>query len=182
MNIITEKFCEIPKLEEGQEFIFDFESVDAYTPWNTQIANMRIGCARNKPTLPARYFFIYDDNFFNNILEIVKTGISARTAETYFRKITGWYIAVYNSNYMNYAHLFNELREKKLEELSADASYLTDYDITDKTKEEIAYARAKGQARIAVLSKLKKEWKDTPQELNISGNLATIILPKKEEE
>lgn len=77
----------------------------------------------------------------------------------------------------------DKIRIDRKRKLMDDIEQSKQYDGIPKTKEEIDYANAVNKAKLMIVSRTQREYNiSQEQKVEVTGNLAQVIIPKKDEE
>lgn len=75
-----------------------------------------------------------------------------------------------------------EIRKIRKRKLMDDIEQSKAFDGIPKTPEEIKYAEAVNKAKLMIVSRTQKEYREkTEQDINLNGNLASIVIAPKED-
>lgn len=130
--------------------------------------------------------YVYNKDLLDFFFTIIEKGYSYKSIEDYFQSIFKVSPDVYKNILINpdYAERYDEVKRNRTRRTRDIVEGFTDYETVDMDNKNSVYlAKAIHSSRIGVLSKIDKDYKpSSDSNINVSGNLAQIILPSKTEE
>jgi hypothetical protein len=173
----------LPLLKFGEVKVFSFEDengLNMISPFHGIPLPKTITVAREHST---HNTLKYEADFVDFIFNCVDFDISARKIEAYLTKIIG-----ITPNVMEFlfkpenAERYKIARERRKLRIMEKVETFSDYEDIKPTKESIILAKNIFASRFAVLSRLNKEYSEKKESnVNVSGNLAQVIIAPKEE-
>lgn len=125
-----------------------------------------------------------EDNFefAEFIWETYEKNIPVEFTETFLREELGIRIDIYKFLEKDRPRM-EEIRVNRKRRMMDDIEQSKHYDGIPKTPEEIAYANAVNKAKLMIVSRTQREYNiQQEQKIDVTGNLAQVIIPAKNEE
>jgi len=179
---MTERPEAVKKLEIGEEYWFENIDEDGFSkmsPWGLEIPRMKIYVEKFHQAKRICWDYATFEDF---IYESCSRGVSCDRFDTWMGELTGIRTYVLRHLTKN-QEKFKELDARRMEYNRTSVKTIQDLDNTSKRLEplELKLAELKQKARVGVLARLDPEFREKTDQ-NITGNIAQIIIPKKEDD
>ena len=178
MKCDTRKIKEILK-NAGDKETFDFSDKDGFafvTPWGLEFPEITIRCCNSPSGKVLRY--VYDLPLMKFLEDSLIAGKSYAELDEFLWKLLEVRISVRNI-IRNDPERYERVRESVLKYHKENIIEMEDFNLKkeDRLPSEVRLAEVKFRARMAIMSRLDKEFKNTISE---DSQIATIITPKKD--
>lgn len=173
---------EVKKMNPGDYYIFpmvDENGISEITPWGLEIPPLKIKCEKFHEGKRLCWDYI---SFGDFIYESCSRGVSTERFDQWlFEKcgLRGYCLKFLMTDEQKY----EELNKKRLEYNRNAVKMIQDLDNSPKDYDQVQLKmmELKQKSRLGVLARLDPEFKEKIDQ-NVTGNIAQIIMPKKDEE
>lgn len=171
---------ELPVLQLHEKYFLDNTGI---TWRNIPVPNVEIIGQKYLGRLILSYDYT-DENqseFTDFLWETFEKNIPIEFTEKFLREELGIRIDIYRVLDRDQDRL-EEIRKIRKRKLMDDIEQSKAFDGIPKTAEEIKYAEAVNKAKLMIVSRTQKEYREkTEQSIDLNGNLASIVIAPKEE-
>ena len=121
--------------------------------------------------------------FFEFLWSCYEQNIPNEFTEKFLREEIGIRMDVFKALHESDCGRMDRIRVLRKRKLMDDIEQSKQYDGIPKTPEEIAYANAVNKAKLMIVSRTQREYNIAQeQKVEVTGNLAQVIIPAKDEE
>lgn len=169
---------QLPILKEGETFFLDNSGIE----WrNIPVPDVEIFGKKHLGRIINSFDDINQTDFTEFLWNTFENNIPVTFTEQFLREELSIRIDLYNILDKNSERL-EEIRKTRKRKLMDDIEQSKAFDGIARTPEEIKYAEAVNKAKLMIVSRTQKEYREkTEQSIDISGNLANIIIAPKDE-
>lgn len=173
---------DVKKLQPGDEYIYPMLDADGYSiiaPWGSVVPPLKLFCER----FGLGKKLCWDYSYFGDyIYESCSRGVSTERFDRWLYDATG--LRGYCLKYLlSNPDKYKKLNEDRMEYNRNSVKMIQDLDnAPDRYDQvELKMMELRQKSRIGVLARLDPEFREKVDQ-NISGNIAQIIIPKKDDD